>query len=77
MTEAKGIIAAMPGFISMFVSRCMERPSTYLLIVEWERLEDHVDGFRRSDQYQVWRCLLHEFYEPFPVVEHFEPVLRA
>lgn len=75
--EAKHIIAAMPGFIRMSVSRCVERPNTYLLLVEWERLEDHTEGFRRSDQYQAWRRLLHEFYEPFPVVEHFEPVLRA
>jgi hypothetical protein len=24
-----------------------------------------------------WRSLLHRFYEPFPTVEHFEPVLSV
>jgi heme-degrading monooxygenase HmoA len=77
MTEAKKIIAAMPGFLGMTVSRCLERPGTYLLLVQWERWEDHVDGFRRSAEYEAWRRLLHEFYDPFPVVEHFETVVSA
>jgi heme-degrading monooxygenase HmoA len=77
MTEAKSIIAAIPGFLSMSISRCLERPGTYLLLVEWERLEDHTKGFRNSPEYQAWKRLLHEFYDPFPVVEHFEQVLHA
>lgn len=75
--EAKSIIAGMPGFEGLTLSRCIERPSTYLLLVEWGRLEDHVDGFRRSDQYEAWRRLLHHFYEPFPTVEHYGKVGEA
>lgn len=75
--QAKAIISAMPGFRSLTLSRCIERPETYLLLVEWERLEDHTEGFRGSAEYQQWRSLLHHFYEPFPSVEHFQPVLRA
>jgi heme-degrading monooxygenase HmoA len=72
--EAKPIIAGMPGFIGLTLSRCVERTGTYLLLVEWERLTDHTDGFRNSAGYQRWRDLLHHFYEPFPAVEHFEQV---
>jgi heme-degrading monooxygenase HmoA len=39
--------------------------------MRWERLEDHTDGFRRSAEYQDWKRLLHHFYDPFPVVEHY------
>jgi hypothetical protein len=28
-------------------------------------------GFRTSPQYQEWKALLHHFYDPFPIVEHF------
>jgi heme-degrading monooxygenase HmoA len=73
-TEARQIIASMPGFAGLTLSRCLERPSTYLLLVHWQRLEDHTEGFRGSPQYQQWRALLHQFYEPFPVVEHFTTV---
>ena len=53
----------------------MESPSAYLLLVEWESIEAHTEGFRGSEEYEQWRSLLHHFYEPFPVVEHFLQVL--
>lgn len=69
--EASPIISSMPGFGSLTLSRCVERPSTFLLLVEWDTLEDHTEGFRGSVEYQQWRRLLHHFYEPMPTVEHF------
>jgi len=77
LKKAKALIAASPGFVSLRVERGLERPGCFLLLVEWERLEDHTEGFRGSDAYQEWRTALHHFYDPFPVVEHFEAVERA
>lgn len=71
-SEAKAIISRMPGFRSLTLSRCIERPDVFLLLVDWDRLEDHTIGFRGSADYRQWRDLLHRFYEPFPLVEHFE-----
>lgn len=73
--QARTIIASMPGFMALSLSRSIESPNTYLLLVEWETLEDHTVGFRGSAEYQQWQAFLHRFYQPFPVVEHFEPVL--
>ncbi len=77
MGRAKAIIAASPGFISLRVERCVERPSGFLLLVQWESVEAHTQGFRNSEAYQTWRALLHHFYDPAPVVEHFAPVVTA
>jgi heme-degrading monooxygenase HmoA len=77
MGRAKALIAASPGFRSLRVERCLERPGTFLLLVEWDTLEDHTEGFRGSAAYEEWRALLHHFYDPFPVVEHFEAVITA
>ena len=77
MEKAKDIIAASPGFVSLRVEHCVERPSRFLLLVQWERLEDHIEGFRGSEAYEVWRGALHQFYDPFPLVEHFAPVVTA
>jgi heme-degrading monooxygenase HmoA len=71
MRRARPLIAATPGFVSIAVRRCMETSNRYLLLVEWETLEAHTIGFRESPRYQEWRTLLHHFYAPFPVVEHF------
>jgi len=75
--QAKTIISAMPGFQRLTLSRCVERPSVYLLLVQWDTLEDHTEGFRGSAQYQDWKQLLHHFYDPFPTVEHFSQVATA
>jgi heme-degrading monooxygenase HmoA len=77
MGTAKALIAASPGFVSLRVERCIECPSCFLLLVEWETLEDHTEGFRGSAAYEEWRAALHHFYDPFPVVEHFEAVVTA
>jgi heme-degrading monooxygenase HmoA len=75
--SAKSIISSMPGFRSLRLERCIERPSRYLLLVEWDRLEDHTEGFRGSPEYEEWRRLLHHFYDPFPTVEHYAEVAAA
>lgn len=77
MDEAKSLIAASPGFISLRVERCLERPHCFLLLAEWRNLEDHTQGFRGSPAYEEWRAALHHFYDPFPLVEHFETVVTA
>ncbi len=74
---AKKIISSMSGFEGLSLSRCLERPSTYLLLVQWRDLRDHTECFRGAVGYERWRELLHHFYEPFPAVERYEQVLTA
>ena len=70
--KASPIIASMDGYISHQLQHCMEVSSRYLLLVHWETLEAHTVGFRGSPEYQEWRKMLHHFYDPFPVVGHYE-----
>ena len=72
--EASSIISSMNGYLSHELHRCLEVKGKYLLLVRWQTLEDHTIGFRESPNYQEWKRLLHHFYDPFPIVEHFEPV---
>ncbi len=75
--QARPLISGMPGFGGVSLSRSIESPSTYLLLVEWDRVESHTVGFRESAEYQRWKILLHHFYDPIPVVEHFRTVSPA
>ncbi|KQP01660.1 antibiotic biosynthesis monooxygenase family protein [Leifsonia sp. Leaf264] len=75
--EARTIIELMPGFQRLSLSRGIESPSSYLLLVHWDSVEAHEVGFRGSPEYRRWASLLHPFYDPFPVVEHFAEVHRA
>lgn len=73
--EASAIIAASPGYQGHTLHHCIEDPQRYLLLVQWQTLADHTEGFRGSPAYQEWRRLLHHFYDPFPTVEHFTTTL--
>ena len=57
--EASAIIASMPGYISHQLQRCIEVRNRYILLVNWETLEDHTIGFRGSPEYQD------RLYDPF------------
>jgi heme-degrading monooxygenase HmoA len=75
MAHARPLIAASPGFQGIEVRPAAEKPGLYLLLVRWDSIADHRDGFRKSDRYEQWRALLHRFYDPMPNVDYFEDPL--
>lgn len=72
--KVQRIIASMKGYRPHQLQLSIENESRTILLVEWESLEDHIEGFRNSREYQEWKALLHHFYDPFPSVEHFKSV---
>lgn len=75
--QASSLIASIDGYLSHELHKCIEVQGKYLLLVRWENLEAHTIGFRNSAEYQQWKDLLHHFYEPFPIVEHFVQIPLA
>lgn len=75
MVEAKPLITSSPGFIDMQVRASIETTGLYLLLVRWESVADHRDGFRLSERYARWCALLHHFYDPMPEVTYFGETL--
>lgn len=69
--EASTIISKMKGYMKHELQQCLEEDAKYILLVQWESLEDHTVGFRGSEEYKQWKALLHHFYDPFPTVEHY------
>lgn len=69
--KAQGLITRMQGYVSHQLQHSIEYPNRYALLVNWQTLEHHTEGFRQSEEYQDWKNSLHHFYEPFPEVEHY------
>jgi len=69
--KAEQYISSIDGYINHSLKQCLEQKNKYILLVNWETLEAHTIGFRKSEVYQNWKELLHHYYDPFPVVEHF------
>lgn len=70
--KAEIIISSIKGYISHELQKCIEKEDKYILLVNWQTIEDHEIGFRKSEIYKEWKALLHHFYEPFPIVEHYK-----
>lgn len=69
-------ISSIQGYLGHSLRKCIEQENKYILLVDWEKLEDHTIGFKQSAHYLEWEKLLHHYYDPFPIVEHFEMILE-
>jgi heme-degrading monooxygenase HmoA len=65
------VIAESKGFRGYQVRHGIESPERYLLLLEWDTLEDHTVGFRGSAAYAQWRGIVADFFAQPPFVEHF------
>lgn len=68
--EARPLVAASDGFRSARMTRGVESPSTFVLIIEWETVEAHTKGFRESDRFTRWRELIGPYFAADPNVRH-------
>jgi heme-degrading monooxygenase HmoA len=73
------VIAKSKGFRGHQVHHSIESPDRYVLMLEWDTLEDHTVGFRESPAFVEWRSIVIDFFAQAPFTEHFElvsPVAR-
>lgn len=69
------IIAEAPGFRSARLTRSVETPTRFVLLVEWDSVEAHTVGFRESEAFPRWRALVGPYFDGPPNVEHFDDVV--
>jgi heme-degrading monooxygenase HmoA len=68
------ILAGTPGCRSVRMTRGVESPSRFVLLVEWDSVEAHQQNFRRTDRWVQWRELIGPHFAHEPSVEHFTDV---
>lgn len=65
------------GFRGARLTRSVESPQRFVLLVEWDSVADHTEGFRSSPAFAAWRAEVGSFFAVPPTVEHLETVLTA
>ncbi|HUP06316.1 MAG TPA: antibiotic biosynthesis monooxygenase family protein [Caldimonas sp.] len=71
------VIARAQGFRSWSVRRGVESPDRYVLMIEWETLEDHTVKFRGGPLFPEWRAIVGPFFAAPPAVEHYTLILSS
>ena len=74
--SAQRFLSSADGYLGHELQRCLEVAGKYILLVRWESVAAHEEGFRSSTAYEGWRGLIHPYLLPPTVVEHFERVGR-
>lgn len=74
LATARAVISSAPGFVSLSLHRGIETPDRYLLLVGWETVEHHTEGFRQSEAFAEWRSHIGPFFADPPEVDHYDPV---
>jgi heme-degrading monooxygenase HmoA len=77
VAKAEPLFRRAKGCLSMELTRSVEVPNRYRLLVGWETLENHTVDFRGSDDFQSWRGLVSHCFDGAPEVEHASTVLKA
>lgn len=75
--QARAILGEADGFRWAELHRGVERTSTFLLLVGWDTLEAHTEGFRGGELFTAWRAMIGPFFSEQPKVEHFASVTRG
>lgn len=70
--QASPLIGRAKGNLGHEMRRCLETKGRYILTVQWNSIEDHLEGFRNSADIQEWRRLLGPHQTGPALVEHYE-----
>ena len=69
--KAGPLIRAAKGCIQADMRPGIENPDSYILLVLWESVDDHMVGFRESPAFTEWRALLGPHFASPPAMEHY------
>jgi heme-degrading monooxygenase HmoA len=72
--KAYPVLAGTPGCRSVRMTRGVETPDRFVLLVEWDSVDAHLQNFRETDRFGQWRGLIGPFFAGPPRVEHFTDV---
>ena len=70
-TKARKIIEAAKGCLKAQMHQGVENPDNFILLVEWKTLEDHTEGFAKSEAIKHFGGLLAPFFAGKPAVDHY------
>jgi quinol monooxygenase YgiN len=71
--EASGPLAASPHCLAYELSVCAEDPASYVLRIEWDSAEGHLQGFRRSPEFRDFFAAIRPYVGDIAEMRHYNP----
>jgi heme-degrading monooxygenase HmoA len=68
---ARALVIGTPGCRAVRMTRGVESPNRFVLLVEWDSVEAHERNFRATERFTQWRAAIGAHFAVPPHVEHF------
>ena len=69
--QARDVLAGTAGCRSVRMTRGIESPERFVLLVEWDSVQAHEVNFRQTERFTSWRGLIGPWFSGPPRVGHF------
>lgn len=70
--EAEAALTTSPHCLGYELSRCVEDPTSYILRIEWDSLDGHLQGFRGSEEFRTFLQHVQPFVGDVQEMRHYE-----
>jgi heme-degrading monooxygenase HmoA len=74
LRNARSVIARASGYLGSEFYQGIEDPRSFILRVDWDRIEAHLHGFRQSPLLAEWRSHFYHLLDTTPTVTHYESI---
>ncbi len=71
---AQSALRASPHCLRYEVTRCVEDPTAYVVRIEWDSQEGHLQGFRSSPEFRTFFAAVRPFVGNIEEMRHYEVV---
>jgi quinol monooxygenase YgiN len=70
--EARASLDASPHCLAYELARCSEEPARYILRIEWDSPEGHMQGFRTSSEFKTFFAAVRPYLGDIEEMRHYE-----
>ncbi|HEV2066198.1 MAG TPA: antibiotic biosynthesis monooxygenase family protein [Thermomicrobiales bacterium] len=70
--RAQRALESSPHCLGWELTRCSEDPGQYILRIEWDSAEGHLQGFRRGPEFPAFFAAIRPFFDDIEEMRHYE-----
>ena len=71
--EAARHLEAAPEALGWELARCTEDPTQFILRIEWDSAEGHLEGFRKGAHFPPFLAAIRPFIGEIAEMRHYQP----
>jgi quinol monooxygenase YgiN len=76
-TEAGNYLNSSPYCLSYEIVQGIEEPNNFIVRIEWDSVEGHMQGFRMGPDFQLFFALVRPFFNAVLEMKHYSIIVKS